>query len=665
VLTSRQAAASAPSATRSLDPDAGRRHWISAARRVAPPLFAGVWIPLTLLPVAPAEEATKANQRTIPVESASDPPPARRAYDDPSARAPGLRVTTGPYTSIQINVDEAGQNIVGDAANEPSLAVNPTDPANMVVGWRQFDSISSNFRQAGHAFTTDGGQTWIFSGVLTPGVFRSDPVLDFDSFGNVYYHSLKQNFDVDLFKSFDGGMLWSGPVFAFGGDKNWMAIDRSGGIGDGNIYGTWQAAAGCCGQNIFNRSENGGQSFSAPVPVAKSPGIGTLAVGPAGEVYSAGIDETSGQDLSTLVVARSSNAKNPGSTPTFSGAVVELNGSLGFAAGPNPGGLLGQINVAVDSSGGPSNGYVYVLASVDPDAPGTNPIDVVFSRSTNGGATWSPPRRVNDDAANSGAWHWLAAFSVAPNGRIDAIWADTRNSGQVNVSELFYSYSWDHGDTWSANVPASPPFNSFLGWPQQNKIGDYYAIVSDAAGADAAYSATFNGEQDVYYIRVFPDCNGNGQSDVTDVDGPSPDCNSNMIPDECEALPGCVAAGRTPDGKLVAGTPLRIGKAPGGEISLTWGASCMPSDSDYEVYEGTLGAFASHAARVCSTAGATSFDLTPAAASSYYLIVSRNGIREGSYGRSSALVERPQGQNPCLPRQIGLCLASPLSARAE
>src|SRR5205807_7437455 len=74
-----------------------------------------------------------------------------------------------------------------------------------------------------------------------------------------------------------------------------------------------------------------------------------------------------------------------------------------------------------------------------------------------------------------------------------------------------YSYSTDGGNTWSANVAVSNPFNPFEGYPNQNKIGDYITIVSDATGGNVAYAATFNfnpnrnqHEEDVYYVRVAP-----------------------------------------------------------------------------------------------------------------------------------------------------------------
>jgi len=469
------------------------------------------------------------------LEQRDDPPAASRAIDNLSARSPAARVTQGPYVSVQVNVDALGRNIVGDAGNETSIAVNPTNPDNIVIGWRQFDSVRSNFRQGGWGYSDDGGQTWTFPGVLEPGVFRSDPVLDTNSAGVIIYQSLEESLFADVYRSENGGVSWLPPVSEFGGDKNWVVVDKSGGMGDGHIYGTWQRFAGCCGQRTFTRSTNDGDSFESPVAVELRPLFGTMAVGPHGEVYVAGIDGTITQDFDQYVIARSDDALNPAVTPTFTGVRVDLGGSLVFGGTPNPDGLLGQAYVAVDRSNGPTRGNVYMVGSVDP--PGPDPLDVHFIRSTDRGATWSAPVRVNDDPVDDGAWQWFGAHSVAPNGRIDVIWNDTRGSGQATISQLYYSYSYDAGETWQANVPVTPTFRSDVGFPNQNKIGDYYTLVSNASAADVAYSATFNGEQDVYYTRVFPDCNDNAVSDVDDIaNGTSIDANGNQIPDECEAF---------------------------------------------------------------------------------------------------------------------------------
>ena len=94
-----------------------------------------------------------------PLEKYGNPPPLSPAV----ATSPGLVSRFGPYISYQVNVDANGNNIVGDAANEPSICVDPTNGNKMSIGWRQFDSVASNFRQAGLAHTINGGRTWSLS----------------------------------------------------------------------------------------------------------------------------------------------------------------------------------------------------------------------------------------------------------------------------------------------------------------------------------------------------------------------------------------------------------------------------------------------------------------------------------------------------------------------
>ena len=136
----------------------------------------------------------------------------------------------------------------------------------------------------------------------------------------------------------------------------------------------------------------------------------------------------------------------------------------------------------------------------------------MFARSTNGGASFSSPVRINDDTNHQTKWHWFGTLAVAPNGRIDVVWYDTRNAANNIDSQLFYSWSTDGGVTWAPNIPASSSFNPQAGFPQNQKIGDYITIVSDTTGGNVAYAATFNvnpnavggHEQDVYYVRVSP-----------------------------------------------------------------------------------------------------------------------------------------------------------------
>ena len=166
--------------------------------------------------------------------------------------------------------------------------------------------------------------------------------------------------------------------------------------------------------------------------------------------------------------------------------------------------------------------------------------DVTFSKSRDAGVTWTEAVRVHDDPIDSGAWQWFGMMSVAPNGRIDVVWNDTRNhldAPNANLSELYYAFSTDAGETWSPNVQVSPVFDSQIGYPYGSpKLGDYYHMVSDNLGVNVAYAATFNGEQDVYFLRIGAwDCNGNQVRDEDDIAATrSRDCNGNAVPDECE-----------------------------------------------------------------------------------------------------------------------------------
>jgi len=101
---------------------------------------------------------------------------------------------------------------------------------------------------------------------------------------------------------------------------------------------------------------------------------------------------------------------------------------------------------------------------------------------------------------------------------------------------------------------------------------------------------------------------------------------------------------------------LLVGKVGMTEIHLAWPASCENSDDDYAVYEGMLGAvFDTHVSKFCSTGGALGVTFTPAAESSYYVVVPTVGkVAEGSYGQTS-LGLRPPSTTPCLSQNSHEC----------
>src|SRR5439155_18403870 len=116
--------------------------------------------------------------------------------------------------------------------------------------------------------------------------------------------------------------------------------------------------------------------------------------------------------------------------------------------------------------------------------------------------------------------------------------------------------------------------------------------------------------------------------------------------------------GAPPSAGRVTGN-MTLSKLPGGQVSLSWSASCLAGGTDYAVYEGSLGQFPSHTPRTCTTGGALSQILTPmagpAGSGSYFLVALANVMREGSLGTNSSGVERPQGSPACRPQLIAGC----------
>jgi hypothetical protein len=96
-----------------------------------------------------------------------------------------------------------------------------------------------------------------------------------------------------------------------------------------------------------------------------------------------------------------------------------------------------------------------------------------------------------------------------------------------------------------------------------------------------------------------------------------------------------------PAGWVEPDTPLRIAKTGGVRLQLSWGTSCLGSDVAYEIYQGTLGDFDTHAPLYCTTGGLTQKQVPPGLGDKYYLIVPTALYFEGSYGWSSD-TERPQ-----------------------
>ncbi|HVL07183.1 MAG TPA: sialidase family protein [Acidimicrobiales bacterium] len=105
--------------------------------------------------------------------------------------------------------------------------------------------------------------------------------------------------------------------------------------------------------------------------------------------------------------------------------------------------------------GGGSNGTLHIVWEWRHPATLGSYADVGYIRSTDGGRTWSEPRRIADDDYNKLDGKYLPMLSVAPNGRLDAAWWDTRDDPGIRANDVYYAYSEDDGVTWSKNIRVS------------------------------------------------------------------------------------------------------------------------------------------------------------------------------------------------------------------
>src|SRR4051812_25952541 len=179
-------------------------------------------------------------------------------------------VKTGAYSLGNTTGDDADmQNLVQpDTQAEPSIAVNPENPLNVVAAYQEGRRANGGDATNGYATSFDGGATWqsgelpkLTTQIDPKGAFEraSDAVAAFGPDNTVYINSLV--FDQDTSNglrsgmavnvSKDGGKNRSDPVVfqddQLGGtnDKNWIVVDNSDAPGHtkGRVYVIWDRVA--------------------------------------------------------------------------------------------------------------------------------------------------------------------------------------------------------------------------------------------------------------------------------------------------------------------------------------------------------------------------------------------------------------------------------------
>ena len=443
------------------------------------------------LAVAPARPAGPAGSIALVASSA----PSATWWVKANALASGAAADLAASSTSTVSV---GPNI--DVSNEPgpqsetSIAINPENPREIVAGSNEI------FRLPMRAYlSSNAGKAW--AGVDLPlppptqahGIdFGSDPGVAWDTLGNVYYSYIVVFFskgfagvvgtEMAVARSSDGGQTWTATYFDLqtGGsmfnDKPMIAVDTNPGSPFLNrVYVAWDAAGGPLGIQLSSSADQG-VTFSAPVSAGIPMGIGADPfVGPDGTLHVAWQDFHDNLEL----VSTSTDGGATFATPVEIAPTI-ASFDVGIPAMAVRRALIYPA-CGADASGGPNRGTLYCSWT---DETPANGMDAFVARSTDGGATWSAPVRVNDDAtgvANDQFNQWLAVDPT--DGSISVSFYDTRNDPTHLSTDVYFARSTDAGLTFGTNVKVTTePTNEAIAGadPFGNQYGDYEGIAAFA-----------------------------------------------------------------------------------------------------------------------------------------------------------------------------------------
>jgi hypothetical protein len=252
----------------------------------------------------------------------------------------------------------------------------------------------------------------------------------------------------------------------------------------GRAYTVWSNFSLGAPPIVISYSTNFGVTWSAMSQINTPPGGHysqgcDIAIGPAGQVYVVWADPISGSPYTETEYGFGSSV-NGGATWTVTDPAYAANGIRGFLSNKSSIRVNSFPRIAVDRTGGARNGWIYVTGCDINFSPAGSTPDIILHRSSNGGATWMAPVRVNQDAINA-HYHWIPAVCVDDSGAVCVSYYDDRNVGG-NQAQFYMSRSIDGGTTWT-DVQVSD--HSFTPSPIPGLAGGYqgdYTGINATAG---------------------------------------------------------------------------------------------------------------------------------------------------------------------------------------
>jgi hypothetical protein len=404
--------------------------------------------------------------------------------------------------------------------SEEAIAVNPTNPNNIVivtnVGHREAGLTAGMFA----AVSFDGGATWsrrLIGNNDNLGDACCDPSLSFDRYGNLFLTYLYETENtVPVALSTDGGLTFNvianisappkgTPTKAAGDSRGLFRFVDQPTIttGSGQVWVVFNAGGPmyATGASVTGLGQVSQFFVGEVVPGTNNCTYGDVAIGPAGQVMQVCTLTESGQGGGKLFV----NVDPDGLGPTGFGDRIFVAsthvGGFDFIPAQPDRSVDAEPGLAWDSTGGPHNGRVYLVYTLEQQNESDN-TDIYLRYSDDNGATWSAAKRLNDDATTNS--QFLPKIALDPtSGKVAVVWYDARNDlgrggsgdtdGLPNDDAQFWgTFSSDAAASFSANIKISAGTSNSHDSGNGIDFGDYTGLSFYGGTAHPAWSDNSN-----------------------------------------------------------------------------------------------------------------------------------------------------------------------------